>query len=110
MRNVTLPPTRNDVVVGCLKVSQQIANECGETSIPVNHDLAVATPALIIYNQESPLYDNIFVCFGSFHTEPVYFGVLGYYLQGSGMEHFLGEGEVLASGSIPGFLREKHFQ
>lgn len=109
MRNVTFPPTRNDVVMETLKVSQKIASECGEASILVHYDLAVAKPALMIQNQESPRFDNIFICFGSFHIELAYFGALGYYLQGSGIENILSESEVLASGSIPGFLRGKHF-
>ena len=109
MRNVTLPPTRNDVVMETLKVSQQVAAECGETSILVHYDLAVAKPAIMIQNQESPRFDNIFICFGSFHIELAYFGALGYYLQGSGIEHILSESGVLASGSVVGFLRGKHF-
>ncbi len=48
MRNVTFPPTRNDVVMETLKVSQMIASECGEASILVHYDLAVAKPALMI--------------------------------------------------------------
>ena len=74
-----------------LKVSQKIASECGEASILVHYDLAVAKPALMIQNQESPRFDNIFICFGSFHIELAYFGALGYYLQGSGIENILSE-------------------
>jgi len=109
MRNITLPPTRSDVVLETMKISQQVAKECGESSILVHYDLAVAKPALQIQSQESPRFDNLFISFGSFHIELAYFGALGFYLKGSGIEHILSESEVLASGSIPGFLNGKHY-
>ncbi len=58
MKNVTLPPTRNDVVMETVKVSQQIACECGETLILVHYDLAVAKSALIMQNQKSLRFDK----------------------------------------------------
>ena len=64
---IELPPTRLDVVVETLLRSQKVASECGETYATVTYDLAIAKPALQIQAQESPRFDNVFVCLGAFH-------------------------------------------
>ena len=66
MDNLNLPSTRLDVVPETMKLSQKLATECGESYAVVRYDLAVAKPALQIQSEESPLYDNVFVCFGAF--------------------------------------------
>ena len=62
-----------------------------------------------IQSEEAPLYDNVFVAFGPFHTELAYFGVLGHYLDASGGPEILIEQGVLAPGSLSGFLLGKHY-
>ena len=109
MDNLNLPPTRLDVVAETLRISQKVASECGEQYAIVHYDLAVAKPAMQIQQAESPKFDNIFICFGPFHTELAYFGVLGYLLDGSGGPQLLTETEVLAPGSLNGFLLGKHY-
>ena len=109
MDSISLPPTRLDVVAETLNVSQKVASECGEKFSIVHYDLAVAKPAMQIQAQESPRYDNVFICFGPFHIELAYLGALGYFLADSGGPHILTETEVLAPGSLNGFLLGKHF-
>jgi hypothetical protein len=65
--NITLPPTRLDVVVETLQRSL-VAEECGLPCIPVTFDLAIAKPAQQIQAIETPKYDILFICFGAFHT------------------------------------------
>ena len=69
MDNLNLPPTRLDVIVETLKISQKVAIECGERYIVivVHYDLAIAKPAMQIQFTESPKYDNVFISFGPFH-------------------------------------------
>ena len=67
MKNITLPPTRNDVVAKTLAVSQAVARECNEKYAIVHYDLAVAKPALQIQDAEKPKFDNVFICFGPFY-------------------------------------------
>ena len=62
-----------------------------------------------IQSEEAPLYDNVFVAFGPFHTELAYFGVLGHYHEASGGPEILIEQGVLAPGSLSGFLLGKHY-
>ena len=76
MENLSLPPTRLDVVAETMKISQKVANECGQTYAVVSYDLAVAKPALQIQDEESPMYDNLFICLGAFHIQMTYFSAL----------------------------------
>jgi len=81
MENIELPPTRLDVVRETLVRSQKVASECGETYAIVTYDLAIAKPALQIQAQESPKFDNVFVCFGAFHISIAYFSALGHIIE-----------------------------
>ena len=107
MNNPNLSPTRPDVIVETLKISQKVAIECGERYIVVHYDLAIAKPAMQIQFTESPKYDNVFI--GPFHIYMAYFAVLGYYLDGSGGPEILTDSGVLAPGSLNGFLAGKHY-
>ena len=104
-----LPPTRLDVVSETLNFSQRVANECGEEYAVVTFDLAIAKPAMQIQSTEAPLYNNVFVMFGPFHIEIAYFGSLGYLLDGSGGPNIMIDTEVLAAGSLNGFILGKHY-
>lgn len=86
------------------------SEECGETYAIVTYDLAIAKPALQVQAQESPIFDNIlFICFGAFHICMAYFNVLGYIIESSGCTDVLCSAEVLAQGSVRGFIAGKHF-
>jgi hypothetical protein len=84
MENLNLPPTWLDVVAEILQISQKVTNECGDVYSVVHYDLAVAKPAMQIQAEETPLYDNIFICFGPFHINMAYFGAIGQIIDGSG--------------------------
>lgn len=109
LENITLPPTRNDVVLETMKIAQEIAEECGEDYMLVHYDLAIARPALQIQAAEAPRFDNLFIAFGPFHISLAFFGALGYLIDSSGGPEVLTESGVLASGSLNGFLSGKHY-
>ena len=92
-----------------LKRSQEVAKECDERYLVVHYDLAVAKPALQIQCMESPRFDNLFIAFGPFHICLAYFGALGHFIGSSGGPEILTECEILASGSLTGFLSGKHY-
>ena len=76
----------------------------------MTYDLAIAKTALQVQAQESPIFDNIlFICFGAFHICMAYFNVLGYIIESSGCTDVLCSAEVLAQGSVRGFIAGKHF-
>ena len=109
MENINLPPTRLDVVVETMKLSQKLAAECGEQYAVVTYDLAVAKPALQIQVEESPTFDNVFVCFGAFHIQLAYFSCLGFLLAESGGPQILTDTGVLSPGSLNSFISGKHY-
>ena len=109
MENINLPSTRLDVVAETLKQSIRVKDECGQQYVVVHYDLNIAKPAMQIQAAESPLYDDLFNCFGPFHIMMAYFGGMGYILDGSGAPDVLTETGVLAAGSLNGFLNGKHF-
>ena len=109
MANLNMSPTRLDVVAETMRISQKLAKECEESHVLVHYDLAIAKPALQIQSTDSPAFDNIFVGFGAFHIELAYFAVLGHMLSESGGPQVLIDTEVLASGSLNGFLSGKHY-
>ena len=80
MENIYLPPTRLDVIVKTMKVSQEVAKECGEQYMIVHYDLAIAKLALQIQGMESTRFDNLFIAFGPFHIALAYFGALGHFI------------------------------
>ncbi len=67
-----------------MKRSQKVAEECGDSCAVVTYDLAVAKLAMQIQSEDSPKYDNVFVCLGAFHICMAYFAAIGYVLEESG--------------------------
>jgi len=109
MENINLPPTRLDVVVQTLKRSQRVAMECQLQYVVVIYDLAVVKLAMQVQCTEAPFYDNVFICFGQFHILMKYCAELGHIIDGSDSPDILTETEVLAPGSLNGFLSGKHY-
>ena len=109
MENISLPPTMLDIVVETMKISQRVAAECDEEYMAVHYDLAIVKPALQIQATETPRFNNLFIAFGPFHICLAYFGALGHIVESSGGLEILTESNVLASGSLNGFLSCKHY-
>ena len=109
MNSINLPPTRLDVVAETLKISQQVAMESEEPFVVVHYDLAVAKPAMQIQQEERPQFNNVLICFRAFHIEMAYFGALGHFLDGSGGSTIMADADVLAPGSLNGFILGKHY-
>jgi hypothetical protein len=109
LQNISLPPTRLDVVAETLRIAQKVASECKEKYAVVTYDLGIAKPASQIQAAESPQFDNVFIMFGAFHIMMAYFSSIGFFIDGSGGDTIMLDSEVLASGSLNGFLSGKHF-
>ena len=77
-----------------------VAEECGEKYAIVHYDLGIAKPALQIQAQESPTYDNVFICVGISHLAMAYFGSLGYILESSGAAEALYNSDIFASDQL----------
>ena len=92
-----------------MKIDQKVASECNKEYVLVTYDLAIAKPACQIQAEESPQFDNVFIMFGAFHIMMAYFSCIGAFIDGSGGEIVLVDSEVLATGSLHGFLVGKHY-
>ena len=68
MRNIQLPPTRDDVIRQILKISQEVATDCGDEFALLMYNLACAKIAGHIQIEESPKFDKCFIQFGQFHA------------------------------------------
>ena len=73
MKPIQLPPTRTDVVKETMKRSIDIANTVKQRQAFVTYELAIAKIAKRIQSEESPVYNNLFIMFGSFHIELSFF-------------------------------------
>ena len=109
MPNLRQPITNLEVVRETLLITQKCANETGQKYGIVSYDLGAAKPALQIQVTEKPEFDNIFIMLGPFHIEMAFFKAIGKLLSNSGGPEMLTESEVLATGSLNGFLTGKHF-
>ena len=109
MPNIDRSPTNDDVVVETLVITQKCAEECGQPYGVVTYDLDVAKRAIKIQVTETPRFDNIFIMFGAFHLQMCLFRAIGKLIKESGMAEMLVEANVLASGSLNGFIDCKNF-
>lgn len=99
-------------------MSEDIAKECRQPEIQVTYDLAIAKISYQIQLDERlkvetqqiiPEYQNLFIHMGGFHIEAVYFKAIGKFIDDSGLKHMMVQSELLAFGSVNGFIAGKHF-
>lgn len=107
--NMRQPITGLDVIQETLDFTQRCAQECRQTYGVVTYDLAAAKPAMQMQVTEKPKYDNLFIMPGVFHVEMAFFKALGKLIEDAGGPAMLTEADVLATGSLNGFLSGKHF-
>lgn len=75
----------------------------------VTYDLAITKVALQIQTTEQPKYDNIFINLGAFNIFMAYFKIVWKCIDEYGFTYIMVESELLASGSVNGFITGKHF-
>ena len=73
----------------------------------VTYDLAVAKIEKRIQCEEKLQFDNVFIMFGSFHTELAFFLSLEKLIEGSEGLYILPESSVVAMGPKKKFLKGK---
>lgn len=106
---INLSPTNHSTVLKTLEISQEIAAECKASYIQITYDLAIARTSYCIQAQESPEFDNIFIHLGAFHIEMAFFKALGTFIEESGLTNIIVETNLIASGSVGGFISGKNY-
>ena len=109
MPNLRQPITSLDVINQTLITTQRCARECNQEYGVVSYDLNAAKPAMQIQASEKPKFHDVFIMPGTFHVEMALFKALGKLVEDSGGANMLTEADVLATGSLNGFLTGKHF-
>ncbi|CAH2228320.1 jg1066, partial [Pararge aegeria aegeria] len=102
-------PTNHSTVLKTLELSQDIANECQAPYIQITYDLAIARTSYCIQAQESPRFDNIFIHLGAFHIELAFFNAVGTFIEDCGLSNIMTECELIANGSVSGFISGKNY-
>ena len=107
--NMRQPITGLDFIQETLVLTQRCVQLCRQPYGVVSYDLNAAKPAMQMQATEKPKYDNVFIMPGVFHVEMAFFKALGKLIEVSGGPTMLIETDVLATGSLNGFLIGKHF-
>ena len=87
--------------------TMNVANETGQEYAVVTYDLQVALKAYSIHAIETPMFDKLLVMLGHFHVELAFYGAVGTFINDSGIEYILTEANILAEGSMMGFIKGK---
>lgn len=109
MDPISRSPTNNDVVRETMVRTLNVAAETGQEYAVVTYDLAVALKAYSIQQIERPIFDKLLIMLGNFHIELAFYGAVGTMIAESGMEFILTEAEILAEGSVVGFIKGKFY-
>ena len=109
MDPISRSPTNNDVVRETMMRTISVAKETGQDYAVVTYDLAVALKAYSIQAIESPLFDKMLIMLGNFHIELAFYGAVGTLINESGIEFILTEADILAEGSMMGFIKGKFY-
>ena len=103
------PITNNAAVKRTLEIAVKGAEEVGQQFTIVTYDLAAALKAYAIQALDAPRFDNVLILLGNFHLEMAFYGAMGTFISESGITSILIETEVLAQGSLMGFLKGKFY-
>ncbi|KYN03439.1 hypothetical protein ALC62_05715 [Cyphomyrmex costatus] len=109
LTTINASPTNNDVVYETMLQSKKVARECGQDYIEVTYDLAIAKIALQIQSTEKGLFDILFIHLGAFHIMMAFFKAVGKFIDYCGLSVIMVNAEMIANGSVNGFITGKHF-
>ena len=102
-------PTNNDVVRETMVRTMTVAEDTGQEYAVVTYDLAIALKAYSIQALESPQFDKMIIMLGNFHIELAFYGAIGTMINGSGIQFILSKADILAEGSMLGFIKGKFY-
>ena len=102
-------PTNTAIVLETMHQSKKIAEDLSQRCMQVTYHLAVAKLAFQIQATEKPTFDNLFIHVGPFHMMMGYFKAIGKVISDCGLTNVMVDSNLLANGSLNGFLNGKHF-
>lgn len=102
-------PTKQYIVEHTMERTLIAADECGQKNIQVTYDLAIAKVALQIQSNQKERFQRLFIHFGPFHIFLALFKAIGKFIDDSGICSLMSMAELLAAGSVNGFILGKHY-
>lgn len=90
-------------------LTMNVAKETGQNYAVVTYDLTIALKAYSIQAIETPLFDKLLIMLGNFHIELAFYGAVGTLINETGIEYILTEADILAEGSMMGFIKGKFY-
>ena len=109
MTTINASPTNKYVLIETMKQALQVANACGQEFMQVTYDLAIAKAALQIQSVGWPRFNRLFIDFGTFHIDLAYYKGVERFIENSGVTNIMIDYEILARGSLSGFITGKHY-
>lgn len=109
MDPITRSHTDNAVVGETMICTRHVTKEIRQDHIIVIYDYAVILKAYSIQALESLLFDKLLIMMGNFHIELAFYGATITIIRKSGLEFIQIEAEVLAEGSMMGFIKGKFY-
>lgn len=89
--------------------NKKVPKECGQKLIEASHDLGIAKTAFQIQATEFLRFNDVFIQFGFFDTFLDYFKAIGKFIDNCGLTNLMVDSEIIASGSVNGFVQGTHF-
>ena len=71
----------------------------------ITYDLAISLKEYSIQALQTSTFDKLIILLGNFHLELKFFGAVEIFLTDSGIEYFITKANVLAEGSLAGFMK-----
>lgn len=102
-------PTNKSVVRHTMKQALQIKDEVKQPEIVFSFDLAIYKVARQIQSTDKPDSDKIFFNSGKFHLDMASYHADGILIDGCGLMDVLVECEIIASRSVNGLVKGKHY-
>ena len=109
MAPISKSHTNNDVVPETMIRTMSVAKEIGQEYGIVTYDLEVALKAYSIQQIVKPLFDNLLVMLESSHMQPAFFRAVRNLINESRLEDIITEEDILAEGSMVGFIKGKFY-
>lgn len=102
-------PTNNSVVLATMQQCMSVLQELNQEYMQVTYDLAIAKIALQLQTTEGNTFQKLFIHLGAFYIMMSYFKAIGKVINDCGLTTIMVDSEILASGSVSGFIEGKHF-
>ncbi len=106
---IKTPITEYATIIEMFYVSRELAKQSNMTYVHITLDVGAAIKAFHVVWNNPTSWSDIIIHLGDFHAMMAFFGVIGRFVAGSGLEDILFQAGLCSSGSISGVISGKHY-